>query len=122
MTHEIFVFASNLAGMHGGGSAAHAHKEHGAVWGVGAGPTGNSYAIPTLDGSLRNLKLYDIGAHVEDFLEYAKLNPSWKFNIVAIGCGIAGFKPEEIAPMFADAPDNCKLPKEFVQILERMAA
>jgi hypothetical protein len=122
MTRQIFVFGSNLAGMHGGGSAAAAHKEHGAIWGEGVGPHGNSYAIPTLDQDLQRLALYDIAAHVGDFIEYAKLNSEWSFNIVAIGCGIAGFRPEEIAPMFKGAPLNCNLPGEFLAIIEKAAA
>lgn len=119
MTREIFVFGSNLAGSHGGGSAAAAHAEHGAEWGAGVGPTGNAYAIPTLDRDLRHLKLHDIQGHVDDFIDYAGKNPGLKFNVVAIGCGIAGFKPEEIAPMFDDAPANCALPEEFTKILKR---
>lgn len=117
MTREIFVFGSNLAGAHGGGSAAAAHKDHGAVWGEGVGPHGNSYAIPTLNRNLKKLELYDISAHVGDFIEYAKLNPEWSFKVVAIGCGIAGFNPEDIGPMFRDAPLNCTLPPEFIPFI-----
>lgn len=122
MTRNIFVFASNLAGHHHGGSAREAVINHGAIFGEAIGPHGNSYAIPTLDRKFEKLALHDIGAHVDDFIEYAKLNPLWTFNIVAIGCGIAAFSPDEMAPMFADAPYNCVLPKEFIQALERMAA
>lgn len=118
MTREIFVFGSNLAGHHHGGSAREAVLTHGAIFGEGIGPHGNSYAIPTLDRKFQKLALHDIGAHVEDFIEYAKLNPLWTFNIVAIGCGIANFAPEEIAPMFADVPDNCILPPEFTSVLK----
>lgn len=119
---EIFVFGSNLAGQHHGGSARAAVEHHGAIIGEGVGPQGNSYAIPTLDGDFQKLALYDIRAHVGDFIEYAKLNPELKFNIVAIGCGIAGFKPSEIAQMFRGAPANCVLPQEFVHALQNEAA
>lgn len=122
MTRQIFVFGSNLAGMHGGGSARAAVEKHGAVMGEGVGPQGNSYAIPTLDKDLRKLDLYDIAAHVGDFIEYARLNPELTFNVVAIGCGIAGFKPRDMAPMFADAPPNCNLPIEFTDVLYGAAA
>lgn len=122
MTRQIFVFGSNLAGHHGGGSARAAVEKHGAIWGEGVGPQGNSYAIPTLDKDLRKLELYDIQAHVGDFIEYARLNPELTFNVVAIGCGIAGFNPKDIAPMFADAPPNCNLPSEFMNILTGVAA
>jgi hypothetical protein len=118
MTRKIFVFGSNLAGMHGGGSAAHAHDEHGAEWGAGVGPTGDSYAIPTLDKELRPLPLQEIAKHVADFLDYARANKDWTFGVVAIGCGIAGFKPEEIGPMFQGVPSNCIMPKEFEPYLE----
>lgn len=121
MTSEIFVFGSNLAGAHGGGSAAAAHHEHGAEWGAGVGPTGNAYAIPTLDRDLRKLQLHDIRAHVADFLAYAGQRPDVKFDVVAIGCGIAAFSPEDIAPMFAGYPANCILPAQFTDILERTA-
>jgi len=121
MTRHIFVFGSNLAGAHGGGSAAHAHDAHGAEWGVGVGPTGNSYAIPTLDRNLQKLALHDIHAHVLDFLAYAAYQPELAFDVVAIGCGIAGFTPTEIGPMFRGAPPNCNLPTEFLPFLEDAA-
>lgn len=117
MTREIFVFGSNLAGNHGGGSAKHAHEAHGAEWGVGIGSTGDSYAIPTLDANLQKLPLSEIAGHVADFIEYARLNKDWKFGIVAIGCGIARFKPDEIATMFKSAPSNCILPQEFMPFI-----
>ncbi len=120
MTREIFVFGSNLAGEHGGGSAAHAHRQHGAVWGEGIGLHGDSYAIPTLDADLRKLKLHDIQAHVADFMAFAGQHPEMKFHVVAIGCGIAGFLPGDIALMFMGCPPNCALPKEFITIIEEI--
>ncbi len=122
MTRSIFCFGSNLAGNHMGGSAREAVHSHGAIFGEGIGPQGNSYAIPTLDHKFQKLALHDIAAHVGDFIEYARKNPEMTFNIVAIGCGIAAFDPREIAPMFRDAPGNCNLPKEFIQVLEALAA
>ena len=109
----MFVFGSNLAGLHHGGSAAHAYNHEGAEWGVGCGPTGNSYAIPTLDMNFKKLSLEDIKAHVDVFKVYAKWHPEITFVVVAIGCGIAGFSPSDIAPMFEGSPDNVRLPKEF---------
>ena len=122
MTREIFVFGSNLAGAHGGGSARAAVEKYGAIMSQGIGLQGDSYAIPTLDHNLVQLELHDIAAHVGDFLEFAATMPEARFNVVAIGCGIAGFNPEEIAPMFRDAPPNCQLPEEFIAILDREAA
>lgn len=111
---QIFVFGSNAAGAHMGGSARAAVLDHGAIEGIAVGRAGNSYAIPTLNAELQQLPLSIINIYVSEFCEYAKLHPEDAFQVVAIGCGIAGFKPEHIAPMFKDAPDNCTLPPEFL--------
>lgn len=116
--NQCFVFGSNLAGIHGAGSANHAWQSHGAVWGCGIGLQGNSYAIPTKDEFINVMEIERIQIHVNNFLSFADRRPDLNFNIVAIGCGLAGFTPEQIAPMFRDAPDNCNLPKEFKEILE----
>ena len=113
----IFVFGSNLAGRHGKGSAKYAMYEYGAVYGVGVGRTGDAYAIPTKGYSLEVLPLYVIKHHVEDFLKYAKDNPGLRFEIVNIGCGLAGYTPQQIAPMFKGAPSNCLFSQEFSYIL-----
>lgn len=114
---NIFVFGSNLAGAHGAGSAKAAFERHGAPWGIGIGPQGNSYAIPTKDGYIYTMDIKRISVHVRNFLDYAYDHPELIFNIVAIGCGLAGFAPEQIAPMFSGASGNCMLPKEFITIL-----
>lgn len=110
---RIFVFGSNLAGRHGAGSAKAAVQHHGAIYGCSMGKQGNSYAIPTKDRNLQVLPLAFIEEHVAAFLEYALAHPEWQFDVVAIGCGLAGYKPEQIAPMFAGASNNVHLPKEF---------
>ncbi len=114
MTKYIFVFGSNLAGRHGAGSAKKAAQSHGAIYGQGIGLQGNSYAIPTKDEHLHSMSLPEIKEHVKEFLEFAAmsldLHPDWKFDIVKIGCGLAGYKEEQIAPMFKGAPNNCILP------------
>lgn len=110
---EIFVFGSNLAGYHGAGSALAAYQKHGAIWNQGVGLYGNSYAIPTKDRDLNVMPLKRIRPYVEDFLKFAKGHPEMTFNVVAIGCGLAGYAPAEIAPMFKEIPENCRLPKEF---------
>ncbi len=109
----IFVFGSNLAGRHGKGAALFAHRERGARYGVGIGRTGNAYAIPTKDHSLRTLPLSEIQKHVGDFLTYARSMPEYEFEVTAIGCGLAGYKPSQISPFFKEAPANCQLPDEF---------
>ncbi len=111
---RIFVFGSNLHGQHWGGSAHYAMMHHGALLGVSVGLCGDSYAIPTLDGRLDKLPLHVIKQYVDQFLYFASLHPTWTFDVVAIGCGIAGFSPEEIAPMFKDRTLNVNLPKEFL--------
>lgn len=112
---EVFVFGSNLAGMHGGGAAATAYRCFGAVWGKGVGLQGRSYAIPTMQGGIETVKPY-----VDDFIEFAKSHPELRFLVTKIGCGIAGFRNEEIAPLFAEAIDvkNIILPREFVKIIK----
>lgn len=117
---EVFVFGSNLAGRHGKGAALAAFQLHGAIYGQGEGRQGNSYGIPTKDGRLRTLPLDAIAENVRTFLGYALRNPSTKFRVTAIGCGLAGYSPSDIAPFFKGAPKNCVLPQEFVEVLARV--
>lgn len=111
---EVFVFGSNLEGRHAGGAARAAYDHFGAIWGQGVGIQGQSYAIPTMHGGVDEIKPY-----VDDFIEYAKEHQEKKFLVTPIGCGIAGFTPEEIAPLFASAKDveNVWLPESFIQII-----
>ena len=113
--NEIFVFGSNLGGMHGGGAARAAYNRFGAVWGQGVGLQGQSYAIPTMQGGVETIKPY-----VDEFIGFAQAHPEYKFLVTRIGCGIAGFRDEQIAPLFAAAidKDNIILPKEFVEALQ----
>lgn len=106
----IFVFGSNLAGRHGKGAALCAKNRHGAIYGVGEGRQGNSYAIPTKDKNLKTLSLDKIEDHVKTFIEYAKNNPELTFEVTRVGCGLAGYTDSDIKPMFKDNPDNCHLP------------
>ena len=112
----IFVFGSNLAGRHGAGSAKEARLKHGAIYGQGIGRQGNSYAIPTKDTFLQSLPLDHIEGYVFKFIEYAKANPALQFKVVKIGCGLAGYKEEQIAPMFSEAPVNCILPEGWREL------
>jgi hypothetical protein len=114
--HKIFVFGSDLAGRHGAGSALHAKKYHGAETGMWRGRTGNAYAIPTKDAHFNTLPLYKIWRFVEDFISYAKQHPELEFFVVAIGTGLAGYKHEDMACMFINAPSNCELPPEWIEI------
>jgi hypothetical protein len=105
---SIFVFGSNLAGRHGKGAALHARRNCGAIYGQGTGRQGQSYAIPTKDKQIRTLPLYLIAAYVGDFLFYANSHPELQFVVTRIGCGLAGYRDEQIAPMFKGAPSNCR--------------
>ena len=106
----IYVFGSNLAGRHGKGTALIAKEKYGAKYGNGEGPQGNSYAIPTKDANLQTLPLNWIQDSVRFFLEYAYHNRDKIFRVVKIGCGLAGYEENDIAPIFANAPINCVLP------------
>lgn len=112
--NEIFVFGSNLRGMHGGGAARIAVMKFGAIMGQGVGLQGQSYAIPTMQGGVETIKPY-----VDEFIEFAKAHTSLKFLVTRIGCGIAGFSDEEIAPLFKEALPiaNIVLPQSFCQVL-----
>lgn len=113
--NQVFVFGSNLAGMHGGGAARIARLRFGAVMGKGVGMQGRSYAIPTMQGGTETIRPY-----VNDFIAYAKEHPELTFLVTPIGCGIAGFEPEDIAPLFEEASnvENIWLPKSFWEVLE----
>ena len=112
--NEIFVFGSNLAGMLGGGAARVARLRFGAVLGNGVGIQGQSYAIPTMQGGVETIRPY-----VDDFIAYAQQHPSLHFLVTPIGCGIAGFEPEDIAPLFegAKAVKNISLPESFWEVI-----
>ncbi len=113
-TNEVFVFGSNLQGRHGGGAARAAYNHFGAVWGVGVGMQGQSYAIPTMHGGVDAIRPY-----VEQFIDFARNNPDLTFLVTPIGCGIAGFTPAQMAPLFQDAisVENILLPRSFVNVL-----
>lgn len=113
----VFVFGSNLAGRHGKGAALWARQHRGAIYGRGVGPQGNAYAIPTKDRHLRVLPLSVIHGHVADFFGYARRRPDLCFEITPIGCGLAGYRPDQIAPMFAGSPPNVLLPDAFRAVL-----
>lgn len=108
---EIFVFGSNLAGMHGAGAAYVAFQKFGAVMGCGVGLRGQSYAIPTMQGGVETIKPY-----VDEFITFAKSRPDLFFYVTRIGCGIAGFRDKDIAPLFKEAAgvENICLPKSFI--------
>ena len=113
----IFVFGSNLRGIHGAGAAAFAVKHHGAIFGQGIGLQGDSYGIPTKDGHLYTLPLDRIQKYVEQFVEFASQHPELEFVITPVGCGLAGYKRPQIRPMFAKAEGlkNCKFADTWLE-------
>lgn len=112
--NQIFVFGSNLAGEHGGGAAAYAMRHFGAKWGEGVGRTGQCYAIPTMHGGIDTVRPY-----IDAFIDYAGSHPELEFLVTPIGCGIAGFTPDQMAPLFARALQhgNIVLPESFVHVI-----
>lgn len=107
MAKSIFVFGSNTAGIHGAGAARTAHKQYGAIHGIGYGHVGSCFAIPTKDSHLESLDLVTISTFIDGFLAYARSRPDLAFHVTRIGCGLAGFKDTEIVPFFVHAPENC---------------
>lgn len=109
----VFVFGSNLAGRHGKGAARVARFEFGARYGLGRGQYGRSFALPTKDERLVILDLATIRAEVGSFIEHASHMRGDRFWVTRVGCGLAGYKDVQIAPMFRAAPANCSFPLEW---------
>lgn len=122
---QVFVFGSNLRGIHGAGVARQAWQQFGAQRGVGEGPTGRCYALPTKRTPWEKMLLAEVGASVVVFLAYARqcfiYNPVETFLVVEVGCGLAGFTPKQIAPLFRPSsngvPPNLWLPLSFWKVL-----
>lgn len=117
---EIFVFGSNLSGIHGAGAARTA-LGWGAVWGQAEGMQGRTYGIPTKDSSvLRTLSIDEIKPYVDRFIEFAKTRTDLSFLVTEIGCGLAGMKPKDVAPIFkgAELLENVYLPERFIHIIK----
>ncbi len=114
--NEIFVFGGNLQGYHGGGAARLAMNQWGAVWGQGTGLQGQTYAIPTMQGGIGTIRPY-----IDQFIKFAQNDPERTFLVTEIGCGIAGFRPADIAPLFKNAINipNIWLPQRFWEILQK---
>ena len=107
---EIFVFGSNRAGIHGAGAAKIAANLYGAKYRVGEGLMGSSYALPTKDTSIQTLSLTEIRYHVERFVGVVNSHPELMFFVTSIGCGLAGYRPSQVAEFFSECGDNCNFP------------
>ena len=114
--NEVFVFGSNIAGHHGAGAARLAMNKWGAKWGKGVGLEGQTYGIPTMQGGVETIKPY-----VDAFIDFTKKHQDKIFLVTEIGCGIAGFTPEDIAPLFKEAEtvENIHLPERFWEVLNK---
>ena len=113
----IFVFGSNLSGIHGAGAALYAKKSKGAVYGIGEGLVGNSYALPTKGHNISFMPLNEVTKHVNTFIKFATDHPELEFQVTCVGCGLAGFRNRHIAPLFSLAPDNCLFDTQWKFIL-----
>lgn len=117
---EVFVFGSNTEGMHAGGAARMA-MNWGAVYGKAFGLQGKTFAIPTVDYTRSGkMSVDEIKKYVDEFLDFTIKNKDKKFLVTEIGCGIAGFKVSEIAPLFRKALEysNVYLPERFINYLK----
>jgi hypothetical protein len=113
---EVFVFGSNASGAHGGGAARFAYDRFGAIWGQAEGLQGQSYGIDTMSG----LTVFEEQA--SRFIDFALEHPELRFLVTEVGCGIAGYRPEQVAVFFRGAPENVVLPESFVAVLGRGSA
>ena len=113
----IFVFGSNLSGIHGAGAARFAHQKKGAVMGKGIGLQGQSYALPTKGKKISFMPLSEIEVHIDAFKDFAMDNPHLDFQVTQVGCGLAGFTKEQIAPLFKSSPSNCYFDLEWQPLL-----
>jgi len=114
---EIFVFGSNLAGVHGAGAAKAARNIYGARLGTGVGMTGRAYAIPTKDHHIKTLPIDEIAVYVEQFVAFTQEKNDMEFFITRVGCGLAGYKDEQIAPLFKGIGNNCSVPEQWIKYL-----
>lgn len=114
--NRIFVFGSNQSGIHGAGAARVAYNHFGAVWGRGVGKAAESYAIPTKDFYINTLPLHEVDRYVSEFVEFTKRHPEYSFFVTRVGCGLASFSDNEMAPMFKGAI-NCSFAEQWKRFL-----
>lgn len=115
---EVFVFGSNLAGIHGAGAAQVAAEKFGARYGLGYWRFDRSFAIPTKGHRIETLSESEIRQFVRAFLDEAHRTPETQYFVTRIGCGLAGYKDSDIAPMFRGAPTNCNFAEQWKEYLE----
>jgi len=120
--NQIFVFGSNESGIHGAGAARLAVDKFGAQPGKGWGLSGNTFALPTKDWEIKTLPIEAVKNYVDRFIALTNghYHSKWNFLVTKIGCGLAGFTPEEIAPLFKECRNqrNIWLPQDFHDVLD----
>jgi hypothetical protein len=123
----VFVFGSNLKGIHGAGAALFARQWRNAKIGVGEGImyykdgiTPSCYALPSKKTPKDFMEKNEFQSHIEKFKEFALNHPEMTFQVTKIGCNLAGFNEEDVIPMFADLPPNCLLPGVWLSKLKRL--
>lgn len=114
-----FVFGSNESGRHGAGAAKYAVRNKGAIHGIGQGPAGNSYALPTMDWKIRKLPIEVIEFYIQRFIVFARYHPNVLFQVTRVGCGLGGHYDKDIAPLFKYAPDNCLFDEFWIPFLPK---
>lgn len=112
-----FVFGSNEGGHHGAGAARYARQHKGATWGLGWGPSGDSFALPTMDWRIQKLPVEVIKHYIDRFIVFARFNPAILFQVTAVGCGLGGQRHDVIAPLFRFAPQNCLFDELWAEYL-----
>jgi hypothetical protein len=115
--NEVFVFGSNLLGIHGAGAAKFAADNCGAIRGLGEGLAGMSYALPTCIAPGKPATLERIKLSADEFIRFAQKHPEMTFFLTSVGTGIAGFTHEQIAPMFKNVPSNVRVPPEWIDLI-----
>lgn len=115
---EIFVFGSNFSGIHGAGAAKIAHRKYNAKFGVGFGPTGQSFAIPTKGWSIDDIPISAFKNFIDAFVSYTHVRKNQKFFVTRVGCGLAGYTDKDIAPLFRGCNMNCNFSEEWMCFLE----
>lgn len=116
--NQVFVFGSNLAGLHRGGAAKIAKDRFGALQGIGRGWSGQSFAIPTLNEHFQPMPLSQIAHYIDDFKIYTNNHPQQTYFVTSVGCGGAGYQPKDIAPLFKGISNNVILPIRFKNFVE----
>jgi len=122
LPHEVFVYGANPEYRHGKGAALTAMHQFGAIYGKPGGLQGQSYGIVTKELRYKThppVTLAQVREGIRRFVAFSQTRPDLVFYVTKIGCGLAGFRVEEIARIFhqeiPEPLDNVVLPEAFTQ-------